>query len=152
MLKWLKSEHPSDSTVQQQAEILIIKAVEDKLNLNRDSISPKRIPLKNTYVELDGYSNEAPVLCEVYAHIGAMKGKQFDKVISDAMKMIFIEKMTGINYRKIYAVCDIEIEKQLISGSWKAMALREFGIEIVRVDIGEEMKSKIRQAQKKQYR
>lgn len=148
----MTSKHPSDSTVQQNMESLIIKVLEDKLGLIRGSLLSKRIPVGSTFVEFDGYSKEELIMCEVYAHIGELKGNQPDKAISDAMKMIFAEKVIGKSFRKIFAICDQAVEKQLTSSSWRSMALKEFGIEVIRLDIGEAFKLEIKEAQKLQKR
>ena len=81
-----------------------------------------------------------------------MKGNQFDKIICDTMKMILIEKILGKSFRKILAVCDVDIEMQLNGSSWKSLVLKEFAVEVVRVNIGHQMLNKIRLAQEKQYR
>ena len=113
--------HPSDSSIQQEAQGLIIRALEQKLGFSMNMLESAKIPLKDSSVELDGYSDKLSILCEVYAHIGKMKGKQFDKIISDTMKMILIEKILGKSFRKILAVCDVDIEVQLNGSSWKSL-------------------------------
>lgn len=144
--------HPSDSTVQQEAEINILHALEVKLNCEPGLLRPERIQIKNSHVELDGYNSDLGILCEAYAHIGKLKVAQTYKVINDAMKMLLVEKVTGKAFRKIIAVCDIEVEKQLSSNGWKSLALSEFGIEIMWVEIGDCLRNEIVEAQKRQYR
>jgi len=148
----LKQLHPSDSTVQIEAEPVIIQALEQKLGLDCNTLKPAKLELKDTHVEIDGYSAELSILCEVYAHIGKLKVAQTYKPINDVMKMLLIEKVTNKKYRKIFAVCDYEVEKQLKNTGWKAIALQEYDIEVIRVDISEKICQKIKEAQKRQYR
>lgn len=68
------------------------------------------------------------------------------------MKMILTEKVLHKEFKKIIAVCDDLVYKQITGLSWKSLAISEFNVEVIKVDIEENLKSKIIDAQKKQYR
>ncbi len=41
------------------------------------------------WLEIDGFSEAPRILCEAWAHIGRPKSAQKNKVMADAMKLIF---------------------------------------------------------------
>ena len=49
--------------------------------------------------------------------------------------MILIEKILGKSFRKILAVCDVDMKRQLNGSSWRSLALKEFAFEIICVSI-----------------
>ena len=64
--------------------------------------------------------------------------------------MLLLEKVIGREYRKIIAVCDdIELEK-LNGKSVLAETIRQFGIETIKIEIEDEMRNNILEAQKRQ--
>ncbi|MGE5417450.1 MAG: hypothetical protein ACM3UZ_12005 [Acidobacteriota bacterium] len=144
--------HPSNSIVQQEAESIIIKALEQKLGFERGTLYPANIKLGTALVKVDGYNEEHGIICEVYAHIGKLKPAQSNKSINDVMKMLLIERKTERHYRKIIVVCDSEAENQLKNNGWKALAIQEFGVEVMRVEVNEELRQRIIEAQRGQYR
>jgi hypothetical protein len=146
------SEHVSSSKVQQEAEEVILRLTEKKLGLFDGELQPQRISVKTALVNLDGYSEKEGILCEVYARIGKLKSAQKHKVTNDIMKMLLVDKVLGLNHRKLIAICDEEIERSLTGKGWNSLAIKEFGIGIVRVEIGSELRDNILQAQKRQYR
>lgn len=62
--------HPSDSTEQVQAQKEILLLINQEYNLN---LTSKKILIDDTLFQVDGYSEEPPVLCEIYSRIGKMK-------------------------------------------------------------------------------
>ena len=64
--------------------------------------------------------------------------------------MLLLEKVTGKTYRKIIVVCD-ELELKKLNGlSALAESIRQFGIEVMLVDIDDELREKILGAQSRQ--
>ena len=53
--------------------------------------------------------------------------------------MLLLEKITGKQYRKIIVVCDLEEKKKLEGKSVLAESIRQFGIEILCVEIDTDM-------------
>ena len=144
--------HFSDSSVQQNAEKIILSLLEKKLRLESNTIVQTRISLNDTFVEFDGFNEEKGIIAEVYAHIGKLKSAQSSKPINDIMKMLLIEKCLNRKLRKISVVCDDNVLTQLQGKSWKAIALEEFDIEVIKVDIEFDLRNQILEAQKRQYR
>ncbi len=69
-------------------------------------LRPTKLKLdKNTEVWLDGYDERNSAICEIYAHIGKLKGSQPDKIASDFLKMILVQKCKKISLKKNILLC-----------------------------------------------
>jgi hypothetical protein len=111
----------------------------------------KQIKVDNQkYLEIDGYSESAHILCEAYAHIGKLKGAQRQKVLTDAIKMLYAEKLLWGDWRKILLFADDNAAKSFESGTWYAMAMEKFGIEIRVVSFNKETRKIVLDAQNRQ--
>ena len=64
--------------------------------------------------------------------------------------MLLLEKTTGKQYRKLIVVCDTSEKKKLEGKSVLAESIRQFGIEILCVEIDSDMKQQIIDAQELQ--
>ena len=141
----------SSSLEQQMAEDEIFCMVEDWLGC-KVSRNPK-IKMNNNdkvHIEPDFYSEEHSIIGEIFAHIGKNKVGQKNKIANDILKMLLIEKDRDRRYRKIIVVCDEQEEKSLTGKSALAESVKQFGIEIKRVNISEELKETILSAQNRQ--
>lgn len=58
--------------------------------------------------------------------------------------------MQGIAYRKFLVVCDKQMEKALTGKSVLAESIRQFGINLLCVELPEELRDKILNAQNRQ--
>lgn len=143
--------HKSSSHVQIQAEELIFQKVENILNLKLEK--NRKIYLadnKYTYIQPDFYSSENSIIGEIFAHIGKPKKAQDNKIANDILKMLLLEKTTGKEYRKIIAICDEAEKKKLQGDSVLAESIRQFGIEILFVEIDKNTRKQILEAQELQ--
>lgn len=141
----------SSSLEQQMAEDEIFCMVEDWLGC-KVSRNPK-IKMNNNdkvHIEPDFYSEEHSIIGEIFAHIGKNKVGQKNKIANDILKMLLIEKDRDRRYRKIIVVCDEQEEKSLTGKSALAESVKQFGIEIKRVKISEDLKDTILSAQNRQ--
>ena len=64
--------------------------------------------------------------------------------------MLLLEKITGKQFRKIIAVCDDTEKKKLQGQSVLAESIRQFGIEIMYVELEDNMRKQIIEAQERQ--
>jgi hypothetical protein len=104
-------------------------------------------------IQIDGVSTDPLVLCEAYAHHGALKAGHKHKVVSDALKLIYVEKLLGSAARKIVLLADEEAAKSLKQGrSWAASAFQALGVEVHVVNIEVALGQAIRDAQIRQRR
>lgn len=143
--------HKSSSHVQMQAEELIFGEVEKNLSIKLDK-NPKLYLADNafTYIQPDFYSKEANIIGEIFAHIGKPKKAQDNKIANDILKMLLLERITGKTFRKIIAVCDISEKKKLQGQSVLAESIRQFNVEIMYIEIDEDTRKQIVEAQELQ--
>ena len=126
------------------AEDEIFCLVEDWLGC-KVSRNPK-IKMNNNdkvHIEPDFYSEEHSI-------IGENKRGQSTKIANDILKMLLIEKDRCKSYRKIIVVCDEQEERTLSGKSALAESIRQFGIELKRVEISNELRETILSAQNRQ--
>lgn len=146
----MKSKHPSDSTEQHIAHKEILSLLNEKHQLKLES---RKVLINDTLFQVDGYSENPPILCEIYSRIGKMKVAQHNKIGKDILKMLLIEKMHNKTFRKIIAFADEEAASTFSGGeSWYAKLKDNFNIEIVVIDISLELKESLLIAQKRQHR
>ena len=143
--------HKSSSHIQAKAEEVIFSQIEKLFNIRFEK--NKKLYLADnafTYMQPDFYSEEQLIVGEIFAHIGKPKKAQDNKVANDILKMLLLEKTTGKQYRKIIVVCDKTEKKKLEGKSVLAESIRQFGIEILYVEIDINMKQQIMDAQELQ--
>lgn len=106
----------SDSSEQQLAHKAILKLINANYNLNLIS---QKVLLDNTLFQVDGYSDNPPILCEIYSRIGKMKVAQHNKISKDILKMLLKEKLSSKKFRKISAFTDEKVAQPILNGeSW----------------------------------
>ncbi|MDQ6990310.1 MAG: hypothetical protein Q9M11_01085 [Mariprofundaceae bacterium] len=115
------------------------------------NLTSQKMKLSNgASVELDGYDEEENAVCEIYARIGKLKGSQPDKVASDFLKMLLVEKDRGLAMRKIFCFASNEASSHLAGRSWLAHAARDFNIEIKTIQVPKKIEDAIKHAQVRQ--
>ena len=141
----------SSSLEQQRAEDEIFCMVEDWLGgkVSRN-LKVKMSNNDSVHIEPDFYSEEYSIIGEIFAHIGGNKRGQSTKIANDILKMLLLEKITGKQFRKIIAVCDDAEKKKLQGQSVLAESIRQFGIEIMYVELEDNMRNQIIEAQERQ--
>ena len=136
-----------DSSIQRQAEAVIRKELETKLGC-----SIGKSPDKLGGLKLDGFVKaECPICIEIWAHQGSAKSAQKAKVIKDMCKLLLAERLIGKRCRKIFVVADQAAVSHL-TNSWQGEFAKKFDIELQVVDIDDDTRQQILQAQKEQYR
>lgn len=141
----------SSSIEQMQAEDVIFVLTEKRLGAKLEK--NKKIYLADnafTYIQPDFFSEEELIIGEIFAHIGKPKKAQDNKIANDILKMLLLEKITRQQYRKIIVVCDDAEKKKLEGQSALAESVRQFGIEILMVDIDADLRTRLLEAQNRQ--
>ena len=147
----MSNDHPSDSIVQQEAECIMFHAVQEWLNIDlQKNVKVRLTDAPYPFIEPDFYSKDESVIGEIFAHIGKPKRGQHNKIANDVLKMLLLEKMTGRQYRKIIVVCDAVEENHLKGKSALAESIRQFGIEVKKIDLDDAMRTQILTAQARQ--
>lgn len=147
----MENTNKSSSLEQAEAEKVIFEELEAILKIPLIA-NPKIYLADNvfTYIQPDFYSEDEAIVGEIFAHIGKPKKAQDNKIANDILKMLLLEKVQNKSYRKIIVICDEHEEKKLQGLSALAESIRHFGIEIIRIDIPEQIKNKIIDAQNRQ--
>jgi len=141
---------PGDSLEQQEAEDLTIGLLGENLGV---TLSKKRFELPaGGWLEIDGYCESPRILCEAWAHQGKPKPAQKNKVMADALKLLYVSSLESGPARRILAFADKNAASHFQGRSWMAQALRAHGIEIHVVTLPGETRERIRTAQERQYR
>lgn len=141
---------PGDSRVQREAEAVMVALLADRLRL---PLAPRRIDFgERRRVEIDAATEDLSVLCEAWAHQGPPKPAQKNKVLTDAFKLAFVAKAIGGSPRLILLLSDEAAAAPFRGRSWYAAALAEFGVEVMVVDLPDDVRERIRDAQLKQFR
>lgn len=137
--------HPSDSEVQRRAERVLVQAVADRLGI---ALSKQSLKLPGgAEVQLDGCNQEKRLACEAFARQGEMKSGQKRKLGNDILKLILVERRMGGKWRKILVVAGEGARASLSGGSWQALAVGEFGIEVIHVSLDEALSAEIMSAE-----
>ena len=141
----------SSSIEQMRAEKKIFSLVEKSLNVLLER-NPKLYLSNNeyTYIQPDFYSEGHRIIGEIFAHIGKPKKAQDNKIANDILKMLLFEKVTQKQYRKIIVVCDELEERKLRGVSALSESIRQFGIDILYIQIDEQLRQEIINAQERQ--
>jgi len=80
-----------NSAEQREAEVVLLAQLSSRL---RTELSKKQFRAgSGTRVEVDGYSELPLILVEVWAHQGIAKSAQKAKVLTDALKLLWIEEV-----------------------------------------------------------
>jgi hypothetical protein len=143
---------PGDSTEQQNAEALMLAALSAQIGTD---LAPRKIPLpEGSLLAIDGVSDEPPVLCEAFAHQGKLKSGQSKKVASDALKLAVAARLALLpgEPRLILLFSDPVAAASYVGKSWTAQALRSFGIEVVVIELPNDVRTELLQAQNRQRR
>ena len=141
---------PGDSREQRNAEAVMVALLADELGV---PLAPRRIELPSGgRVEIDAASADLSVLCEAWAHQGAPKVAQRNKVVTDAFKLAFVAQTLGGPHRLIILLSDEAAAAPFRGQSWYAGAMRDFGVELAVVELPADVRDQVRTAQARQYR
>ena len=134
-----------------KAEDIIFSLVEKKLG-----VALEKNPIlyfsnnRYSYIQPDFYSAQEQIVGEIFAHVGKPKKAQNNKIANDILKMLLLDKISKIAHRKIVVVCDKEEQKALQGQSALSESIRQFGIEVLLVDVDDKIKQQIMNAQDRQ--
>lgn len=139
-----------NSGVQRHAETVALRALAAQYGFN---LNPERISLPSgVRVEVDGMSHDPPVLVEVWAHQGTPKPAQRNKVLSDALKLKYLNDVLEGEYRMVLCLTDAAAAAPFLGRSWYADALQRANIDVEVVEIPDELRVEIQAAQARQFR
>ena len=141
---------PRESKEQQDAEKWLITNFSKKTGV---VLAKRRVYLDDRkWVEVDGFSASPPSLCEAWAHIGPPKSAQKNKVMADALKLLFVDSFLGTNSKRTLLLCDGEAARPFQGVGWRGLCLARYGITVEIIEVPLEIRTKVIAAQKRQYR
>jgi len=139
----------SSSHEQREIERYAFTEMERMLQVSLQS-NPKLFLTEGVHIEPDFYSEQDKIVGEIFAHQGKTKGGQNHKVAQDILKMLLLEKMTGVTYRKYLVVCDEDMQKVLTGKSALAESIRQFNINLLCIKLPDGLRNKVLDAQNRQ--
>jgi hypothetical protein len=142
---------PGDSAEQRAAEEYLIEALGDRLGL---PLHKAGRTLGGSVVEFDAISEDPPILVEAWAHQGRPKPAQKNKVIADALKMVWAASVMfpSSPVRKVLLLSDDVAAAHFLGKSWIASALNDLGVEVVVIRLPDELRQAVVAAQGRQGR
>ena len=139
----------SNSEEQRSIENYVIREIERILGFPLERNVSVQLA-DNIYINPDFYSNDQTIVGEIYAHVVTLKVGQQRKISQDILKLLLLDKSKDVSYRKIITVVDDTVEKYLKGKSFIAESIRQFGIEIIRINLSDELYCTIQNAQSRQ--
>lgn len=143
----------SDSSVQRTIEKEMFEKLKEMLECEDLRNGPMiAISAENgVYIEPDLFSEEKRIIGEIHAHRGKLKVAQQNKLKGDILKMLLFEHSRKEGpFRKIIAVCDRDELKQLQGKSFLAESIRQFGVELIYIELTDQQDEMLRTAMKNQ--
>ncbi len=142
---------PGDSLEQRKAEEIILATLAGQLGV---SLTPRSFAFpEGVRVTVDGVADTPLILVEAWAHQGPPKSAQKAKVVTDAFKLVWVDRVLfDGKARKILALSDTAAAGHFQGRSWMAAAFRNLGIEVRVVSIPDSVRGRIRLAQARQFR
>jgi hypothetical protein len=141
---------PGTSREQQEAEKWLIGRLSKQLGIY---LARKRLyPIGRSWLELDGYSENPLILCEAWAHVGRPKSAQKNKVMADALKLLYVKAFLRENGRCILLFGDEQAASHFQHNSWNANCLESHGIEVNIIRFTPEWENRVLAAQERQRR
>ncbi len=139
-----------DSAEQRRAEEYLIARLGESLGA---TLKKTKVKLPDgEWLEVDGACQTPTILCEAWAHQGPPKPAQKNKVLADALKLLYVERLKSVPARKILLFGDRVAARRFQGENWMARAMESFGIEIKIIELPLEMRNAVEKAQKRQYR
>jgi hypothetical protein len=141
-----------DSGEQRAAERVMLDLLGAQLGR---ALNPARITVPSgDRVEVDGADAGRTVLAECWAHQGPPKSAQRHKVLADAFKLAWIANILYPRPQLILCLSDPLAAAPFLPAapSWAARALQDHGITVSVVSLPDDLRQRLLQAQRRQYR
>ncbi len=138
--------HLSNASVQMDVEAVIVAAlaIQERTPL---STQGNRIRIdQHTHIEVDAVSEDGKTVVEAYARQGRLKGAQVKKIAQDVLKLALLKRQPGREDTKAIIVFASQDAHDSISG-WLRQAAETFDVRLAVVDIPDDLRERILQAQ-----
>src|SRR3954447_14137227 len=141
----------ADSVEQRIAERWILKEL--SRTLGREIAPGSRATPSGIRVDLDGVCVAPPTVVEAWAHQGAPKSAQKHKVMTDALKLVWADRVffQGVA-EKILALSSRAAAGHFLGETWMARALENLRVSVRVVELPPDLAVRVEEAQKRQAR
>lgn len=144
-------ELAGDSHEQREAEREIFCRLEQKLRVRLKPNVTLRVD-GSAAVNVDAFCQSPPIFCEIYAHLGKLKGGQPKKVMTDALKLLYVSRRHR-GSRRILVFADKVAARQFTSSrKWMGECLQAYNIEVLTISLSAAWRRKLQAAQVQQCR
>lgn len=111
-------------------------------------LMPRKIHLPGgSFVQVDAVSDSPPILGEIFARVGRLRGGQIKKVAEDALKLVTVRSaVPGWASARLVLIFASEEASASVAG-WLAEALAYWRVETLTVEIHETMRQRLIDAQ-----
>lgn len=140
-----------DSAEQRNAEQYLVGQLSSALG---HALTKRRHRIDRAVIEFDAFSDDPPVLCEAWAHLGPPKAAQKHKVMTDVLKMVWAApRIFGDRQPAMILIFSDEVAAAHFTGrSWMAEALRGLKVDIHIFELPADLRDAVLRAQSRQYR
>ena len=136
--------------MQREAEAMMLALLAVEIGV---SLASRRFDVGDgAGAEVDGVSSHPPILVEAWAHQGPPRPAQKAKVLTDALKLVWLEERHLPGAAKILLFSDDAAARHFRGRTWAARAIADLGVELRVIELPESMRARIRAAQVRQYR
>jgi hypothetical protein len=141
---------PGDSAEQREAEDWLIARLEAELHVSLQRHGAPSPAVAG--VELDGFAlTDTPILCEAWAHIGTPKPAQKNKVLADALKLVWVEKECFPDRANKYLLFgDQTAARHFTDRAWASRALAALRVVVRVYEFDEDRRRGLLEAQRRQ--
>jgi len=131
-------------SIYQQIEAQLIAKLKAELNLTVCDMSDSL----GVQVDFICETNARNIIAEVYAVTGKALSAKKRKIMSDAFKMLYIEKAKGKNFEKYLLLVDDNEFLPNFEQTWQYEALNKLGIHVRSYKISKVQKNKLNEERK----
>jgi hypothetical protein len=143
---------PGSSREQRDAERVMLDLLSQQLG---QKLNPATITVPSgERVQVDGADAHRLILVECWAHQGPPKTAQRHKVLADAFKLSWISTTMYPRPQLILCLSDPLAARPFLppARSWAARAFQDLGVTVYGVDLADDVRQRLLQAQRRQYR
>ena len=138
-----------DSQEQREAEQELFHRLERKLNVQLERNKELGVD-RGATVNVDAFCKKPKIFCEIFAHLGKLKGGQVKKVMTDAMKLLYVSRCHGGGKRILVFANKAAALPFRKRGKWMAECLRANKIQVLPLRLSMARQRKVEAAQIRQ--
>ncbi len=132
-------KHQNHSYHQNRREEWLLNALSEKLGA---TLEKRRFDLEDGWFELDGFSEEPTILCEVWSNAGLPKSAQRGKIMTDASKLLFANSLLENKGKCFLLFTDEKAAGPFLQKTWMSAYLRANDITVEIIPLPDDLQPK----------